>query len=64
MQLIDQINNFKNSFLTHTHKKQKDGLKTRAALLMFLLKLEIFKVAAKKCIKTTENSCCFEFGFP
>lgn len=63
MQLIDQISNFKNSFLTHTHKKQKDSLKTRAALLMFLLKLGIFKVAAKKCIKTAENSC-FEFGFP
>ena len=40
----------------HTHKKQKDSLETRVALLIFLLELEISGVASyREYIKTAKN---------
>ena len=42
-----------------SHKKRKDSLEARAVLLMFLLELEIFKVAVQG-IHQNSHKCCFQ----
>ena len=41
--------------LLHSHKKRRDGLETRAVLLIFSLELEISGVAVQSIHQSTKN---------
>ena len=44
-----------NTFLEHSHKKQKDSLETWVVLLVILLKFEKFGVAVQSIHQNSEN---------
>ena len=41
--------------ISHSHKKQKDGLETRAELLIFLLEIEMSGVAIQSLQENSEK---------
>ena len=46
--------------LQHIHRKRKDSLETRTALLVFWLELEISGVAAPEIHQNSEKAACSE----
>ena len=55
--------------LQHNHKKRKNSLETRAALLVFWLELEISEVAVQEIHRNSKKAACsedfiFSFHFP
>ena len=45
--------------INHSHKKRKDGLETRAVLLIFSLELEISGVAVRSIYQNSEKMMTF-----